>query len=164
MFCPKCGMEQANDSQYCRSCGVPQSVSSTGSGAAAATAPARIPTPSGAEVNNRIPVGPSKLRKSLRLVGGAFVLLVLAFIAYAYWRNSMFNQADITKAETDIRTDFEQRGFTVEQVSLIKESDRRLSGFVRFRKSSGLLSRVELKKDCVATMDADSRNYIWECK
>jgi|ERR1700678_254567 hypothetical protein len=164
MFCPKCGMEQATDSQYCRNCGMSQSVNSTSGGAGAATAPARIPTPFGAQVTNKIPAGPSKLRKSLRLVAGVLVLYVLAVIAYAYWRNSMFNQGDIAKAETDIRTNFEQRGFTVEQVSLIKESDRRLSGFVKFRKSSGLFSKVELKKDCVATMDADSRNYIWECK
>jgi hypothetical protein len=156
-------MAQANDSQYCRNCGVSQSVNSTSSGAGAATAPARIPTPLGAEVNNKIPA-PSKLRKSLRLIAGVFVLYVLAVLAYAYWHSTMFNQGDIAKAETDIKTNFEQRGFTVEQVSLIKESDRRLSGYVKFRKSSGLFSRVELRKDCVATMDADSRKYIWECK
>jgi hypothetical protein len=139
-------------------------VNLTGGGAGAATAPARIRTLSEAEVNNKIPAGPSKLRKSLRIVGGVFVLYVLAVLACAYWHSSMFNRGDTAKAETAIRTNFEQRGFTVEQVSLIKESDRRLSGFVKFRKSSGLFSKVELKKDCVATMDADSRNYIWECK
>jgi hypothetical protein len=45
MYCPKCGAEQANDSQYCRSCGTSQSVSSTSGGAAAAVAPARVSTP-----------------------------------------------------------------------------------------------------------------------
>jgi hypothetical protein len=63
--------------------------------------------------------------------------------------SSRFSQDDIARTETDIRTNFEQRGFTVEQVSLIKASDRQLSGFVKFRKSSGLFSKVELSKNCV---------------
>jgi hypothetical protein len=47
MYCPKCGMEQPNDSQFCRNCGQGQSVASTsGSAAAAAVAPARISPPS----------------------------------------------------------------------------------------------------------------------
>jgi hypothetical protein len=43
MYCHKCGMEQPNESQFCRNCGVSQSVASTSGGAAAAVAPARIP-------------------------------------------------------------------------------------------------------------------------
>ncbi len=75
-----------------------------------------------------------------------------------------FKEDDIAKTETDIRTNFEQHGFIVEQVSLIKESDRRLSGFVKFRKSSGLFSKAQLMKNCTATMGVDSAQYIWECK
>jgi hypothetical protein len=75
-----------------------------------------------------------------------------------------FSQGDIDKVEMAIRADFAKRGFTVEQVSLIKESDRQLSGFVKFRKSSGLLSNIQLSKNCVAIMDADSGNYIWNCE
>lgn len=43
MYCPKCGSEQPNDSQFCRNCGQAQSVASTSGNAAAAVAPARIP-------------------------------------------------------------------------------------------------------------------------
>lgn len=42
MFCSKCGAETSDDSQFCRKCGKPLSVSSTSGGAAAAVAPARI--------------------------------------------------------------------------------------------------------------------------
>lgn len=42
MFCSKCGSETTEDSQFCRKCGKPLSVSSTSSGAAAAVAPAPI--------------------------------------------------------------------------------------------------------------------------
>jgi virulence-associated protein VapD len=97
--------------------------------------------------------------KSLRLCAG-FVFL-LASIACT---SRQFHEDDIARTETDIRTNFEQHGFTVEQVSLVKESDRRLSGFVKFRKSSGLFSKAQLNKNCVATMDIDSGKWIWECK
>jgi len=98
--------------------------------------------------------------KSLLLYAGIFLFLGLV----ACTSSPKFNQDDIAKTEADIRTDFEQRGFTVEQVSLIKESDRRLSGFVKFRKSSGLFSKAQLMKNCTATMDVDSAQHIWECK
>ncbi len=96
--------------------------------------------------------------KSLPLFAG--LIFLLPFLASC---TSRFSENDIVNTESAIRTDFEHRGFTVEQVSLIKESDRRLSGFVRFKKSAGLLRQVQLK-NCIATMDADSSKYIWECK
>jgi hypothetical protein len=98
--------------------------------------------------------------KPLSLRAGVIVLL----FAFATSCSSRFSGDDIVNTEAAIKTDFEKRGFTVEQVSLIKESDRRLSGFVRFRKSEGLLSKVKLTKDCTATMGVDSSQYIWECK
>ncbi len=98
--------------------------------------------------------------KSLPLRAG-FIVLVLVFAASC--SSSRFSGKDITNAESSIRTDFEKRGFIVEQVSLIKDSDRQLSGFVKMRKS-GLLSNIQLTKNCNATMDTDSSKYIWECK
>jgi hypothetical protein len=98
--------------------------------------------------------------KSLPLC--ATFALLLASVACS--SSPKFKEEDIAKTETDIRTHFEQRGFTVEQVSLIKESDRRLSGYVKFHKSTGLLSKAQLHQDCTATMGVDSPQYIWECK
>ena len=98
--------------------------------------------------------------KSLLLCAG----LVFLLASLACTSSSKFKEDDLAKTESEIKSDFEQRGFTVEQVSMIKESDRRLSGFVKFRKSSGLFSKVELKKDCTATMDVDSGKSIWECR
>jgi hypothetical protein len=99
--------------------------------------------------------------KSSRLCA---VLVVLAFALFTTSCSSKFSEAQILGAENDIRAQYQKQGFTVEQVNLVKESDRRLSGFVRFRKSSGLLSKVQITKNCTATMDADSSRYIWECK
>jgi hypothetical protein len=42
MFCTKCGTDLPDDSRFCRSCGSTLGVVSTGGGAAAAFAPARI--------------------------------------------------------------------------------------------------------------------------
>jgi hypothetical protein len=98
--------------------------------------------------------------KSWPLYAG-FVFLGLMFAASC---TSRFRGNDIANAESAIRTDFERQGYTVEQVSLIKESDRRLSGFIKMRKSAGQLSKIQLTRNCVATMDADSSKYIWECK
>ncbi len=44
MFCPKCGTELTDDSQYCRKCGNSVSVAPTSGGAAAAVAPAPVST------------------------------------------------------------------------------------------------------------------------
>jgi hypothetical protein len=99
--------------------------------------------------------------KPLRLYA---VLIVLAFALFTASCSSKFSEAEILGAENDIRAQYEKQGFTVEQVNLVKESDRRLSGFVKFRKSAGLPSKVQMTKNCTATMDADSSRYIWECK
>lgn len=99
--------------------------------------------------------------KSLRLCA---VFILLEFALFTVSCNSRFSEAQVLGAENDIRAQYEKQGFTVEQVNLVKESDRRLTGFVKFRKSSGLLSKVQMTRNCVATMDADSSRYIWECK
>lgn len=75
----------------------------------------------------------------------------------------VFSEANVTKAQDEITHDYQNRGFEVEQVSLIKDSDRHLSGFVKFRKASGIV-RPLLTRNCVASMDVDSGKSIWECR
>ena len=75
----------------------------------------------------------------------------------------VFSEADVTKAQDEITHDYQNKGFEVEQVSLIKDSDRHLSGFVKFRKASGII-RPQLTKTCSATMDQDSGKYIYGCQ
>lgn len=116
------------------------------------------------ERQNGIPADASKLRKSLPLSAGLILLLLLAYVGYTSSCSSGFSEDDIGAAKSAIRTEFEKQGFTVEEVSLIKESDRRLSGFVRLKKSASSLGEVQVTRDCTATMSADSPTYIWECK
>jgi hypothetical protein len=75
----------------------------------------------------------------------------------------VFSEADVTRAQADIKSHYEDQGFTVEQVNLIKDSDRHLSGYVKIRKVSGII-RPQLTRNCVASMDVDSGKSIWECK
>jgi hypothetical protein len=75
----------------------------------------------------------------------------------------VFSEADVTKTQELITNDFQNKGFQVEQVNLIKDSDRHLSGYIKFRRASGIL-RPQLTKQCTATMDQDSGKYIYGCQ
>jgi hypothetical protein len=75
----------------------------------------------------------------------------------------VFSEADVAKAQDEITHDYQNKGFEVEQVSLIKDADRHLSGFVKFRKASGII-RPQLVRKCSATMDQDSGKYIYGCQ
>lgn len=78
-----------------------------------------------------------------------------------------FSPADVQKTEADIRAKFEEKGAIVEQVSMIRDSDRHMSGFAKMQvKQVGLLHTklIEVNKNCTATMDETTRQFIWECK
>src|SRR5208282_811074 len=75
----------------------------------------------------------------------------------------VFSESDVTKAQEEITHDYQNKGFEVEQVSLIKDADRHLSGFVKLRKASGII-RPQLVRKCSATMDQDSGKYIYGCQ
>lgn len=91
-------------------------------------------------------------------------IIVLGFALCATSCSSRFSDADVTKTESDIKTQFEQKGFEVEQVSMIRDSDRHMSGFAKVRKPGLILGKLELTKSCTATMDAGSGKSIWQCK
>jgi len=75
----------------------------------------------------------------------------------------VFSEADVTKAQDQITNEYQNKGFEVEQVALIKDSDRHLSGYVKFRRASGIF-RPQLTRKCTATMDEDSGKYIYGCQ
>jgi outer membrane protein assembly factor BamA len=106
--------------------------------------------------------------KSLPL--GVAVILLLASTACNNMSSQtpapqpkIFSEADVTKAQEEITHEYQNRGFDVEQVALIKDSDRHLSGYAKIRKASGFI-RPQLTKKCTATMDQDSGKYIYGCQ
>jgi hypothetical protein len=90
--------------------------------------------------------------------------LILLLAALAVGCGSKFSEADVTRTEAEIKTKFEQDGFVVEQVSMVKDSDRHMTGFARIHKPGMILSKLELNKNCTATMDVDSGKSIWQCR
>jgi protein involved in sex pheromone biosynthesis len=91
-------------------------------------------------------------------------LLLLAATTFTTACNSRFRDADVSRTESDIRSQFEQKEFVVEQVSLIRDSDRHMSGFAKVRKPGLLTGKLELTKNCTASMDEGLGKSIWECK
>jgi hypothetical protein len=90
MFCPKCGSEHPDDSQFCRKCGQGLATPATSSGvvsagAGAAVAPARIPeTP-------RSPETPQKSKPWVRAPFAIAGVLLLLLLVYGYNANQRAN-------------------------------------------------------------------------
>jgi protein involved in sex pheromone biosynthesis len=94
-------------------------------------------------------------------------LAVLALTTFALITtacSSKFTEADVQRIEGEIKTQFEQKGLVVEQVSMVKDSDRHMTGFAKVHKADGLFSKIEVTRNCTATMDTDSGKSIWDCK
>lgn len=74
-----------------------------------------------------------------------------------------FSQEDIDTTKKSIRSEFEKRdGIKVVDVQLIKESPKKLTGFVTL-KMNLLGTPLEVSKTCTATMGEGSQ-YIWQCE
>jgi hypothetical protein len=70
-----------------------------------------------------------------------------------------FTDADIANVTQSIRAEFSKRaGVTVQDVQMLRESPRRLEGFVKIKVP--LIGTVD--KSCTATMGDDGRS-IWQC-
>jgi virulence-associated protein VapD len=92
------------------------------------------------------------------------LLMPVTFALVTIACNTKYTEADVQQTQTDIKTQLEQKGFVVEQVSMVKDSDRHMTGFAKVHKADGLFSKLELTKNCTATKDMDSGKSIWECK
>ena len=73
--------------------------------------------------------------------------------------NTGFSDQDIANVKSMVRAEFEKRpGVSVTDVTFIKESDRKLSGFVKLK-----IAEVEVTKSCTATMGENAQS-IWKCE
>jgi zinc-ribbon domain len=88
MFCTKCGTDLPDDSRFCRSCGQTLGVFSTGGGAAAAVAPARIPAP----------VPPSTTYRLGRFIGVRLPFLLLLLVLAWYFMRINYGSKGTSQA------------------------------------------------------------------
>jgi hypothetical protein len=96
--------------------------------------------------------------------GNSPYFLALVVIGGAYWwydSRPHFGTAEVTATKANIKKLYEEKGFTVQDVDLVIESDRKLSGFVKITKPP--LITEPIMKDCSATLGNDG-NYIWRCQ
>ena len=74
-----------------------------------------------------------------------------------------FTNADLEKMKESIRERYEDKGFTVLKVAMVRESPTKATGFVRLEMTL-FGETIENTKTCSATMDVDSKNYVWKCQ
>jgi len=109
--------------------------------------------------------GQLRMRRSFATVGGILALLLAAGLTYNWSRTGSmtgngFSEADIPRIEQDITSELsKRRGVKVEEVKMMKESTRRLTGFAKVRVP--LLG--EVNRNCTATMGEDGQS-MWECR
>jgi hypothetical protein len=87
-----------------------------------------------------------------------FIPIVLALVGLVGCKTS-FSDSDIDALKTTVKSEFEKRpGVSVSDVTFIKESERKLKGFVKLN-----VAELEVMKSCEATM-GDNSQYIWKCE
>ena len=73
---------------------------------------------------------------------GAALAIILAGCIYG------FSIADVEAAKRDIKAKFESQGFTVTEVSLIRESDYKLTGFASMQKKAVRAAKASKELCC----------------
>ena len=138
MFCAKCGTENIEAVNFCKSCG-----NSFNAGGAA------VPKETtGNETNNL-----------MKIVLGLVGVAALGFIVlYVIPSMSGFSSEDIDNVKKSIRAEFEGRGLKVVEVAMIKESPKKLNGFAKVS-----VEGVDIQKTCTATY-GEGAQYLWQCE
>ena len=104
------------------------------------------------------------MRPAFKIMLGFILLMVAAGVFFNFKETGTlsgngYSDADVANIEKDIRIEFSKRdGIKVEEVKMIIESPKKMTGFVKLR--AGLLGAVT--KSCTSTLSDDGQS-IWEC-
>ena len=92
---------------------------------------------------------------------GAGILGGIAILAALWWWFSQprFSDADVVAMKASIREEYQKKGLTVSEVTLIRVNDRRLEGFVKLESAAF----GSLTKECFVTLGDDGQS-IWQCR
>jgi hypothetical protein len=74
-----------------------------------------------------------------------------------------FHQADIDAMNAEIKRSAEAQGFVVDDIQLVREAPRRVTGFAKVHKVVPLVGRLDVNWTCAATMGEQGGRYIWRC-
>lgn len=97
---------------------------------------------------------------SLSMATWIWIAMALSAAAYFFWPAG-FSDADIERVRQSIRQEYAKKeGITVVDVTMIKKSNRELTGFVQLKASAGDDSQTV---DCTASMAESGGQYIWRC-
>jgi hypothetical protein len=95
-----------------------------------------------------------------------FGIITFAIIGGLYWYSSQprFSTDSVNAMQSDIRAQFEKRpGVHVVDVKLIRESDRRVSGFVKLTFDALGADQDPMIKSCTALLGDDGKSF-WTCQ
>jgi hypothetical protein len=94
------------------------------------------------------------------------ILFVTIFSLLLFGCNKGFKPEEIQSIENEIKQSYIKKGWHEVEVTLVKNSDYQLTGFVKG--ISGQLSYyfqvIPLSASCNVTKDMDSNKYFWTCK
>ncbi|MCW2317980.1 hypothetical protein M2322_003545 [Rhodoblastus acidophilus] len=94
-----------------------------------------------------------------------FITLAIFALGVGYWvydARPHFRDEDVANTKANIKTEFEKtnKDFAVDEVTLIRETDRKLTGYVKLTfKPSG----EQVMKECSAIL-GDEATYVWHCQ
>lgn len=143
MKCPECEREISDKAEKCPHCGNPLGV-------------AQVPPQASAKSQERSKTHPVAWIVLALLIGGAVWL----------WHSSDgFNsEANVDAAKKTIRTMWEKEGFTVTEIQMVRETSKKLSGYVNLEKKVSLLPMLKVTKHCTATMDTNGEKFLTQCE
>jgi hypothetical protein len=106
-------------------------------------------------------VAAAPTRKSSNGLSPLFLVLLVLGGGYWWWSSQpSFSDDDIKTISANIKKKFEEkREVYVQEVSLVRESSNKLTGFVRLKLLGG---DSEFTKDCTVTRD--EKSTLWHCR
>jgi hypothetical protein len=94
------------------------------------------------------------------------ILISTILLSLLFGCSKGFKQEEIKSIENEIKQSYIKKGWHEVEVTLVKNSDYQLTGFVKgiSGQLSYYLQVIPLTASCNVTKDMDSNKYFWTCK
>ncbi len=104
------------------------------------------------------------MRPAFAVILGIMLFIIVCGVFYNWKQTGTlsghgYSKDDVTRVEQSIRTELsKENGFKVEEVTMILESPKKMTGFVKLQTPFG-----SIHKSCTSIL-GDDATYVWECK